>query len=247
MRNTIAFIVFHSLLIPAFLLFAEEAPQKKSPYLIGINFGVSAATPSQSVTAFPLGYSFFKYGPTHTTSYPLDFGIFIGKSLSLSDKNTLQIALDYDFISKINIRGALEQGITPPYYPFQYHYSIKSAQVLFEMKLLHQLNSLFFPYFTAGLGVGFSKAENYGTDVPPYLTLTPLYANKSTTSFRYRLGLGVDIVLLHSLTAGIGYRFSDLGSVNLGQGQLRHSIVSNSPHQKHLYLNTVLFQLTYLF
>ncbi|MCX7116938.1 MAG: outer membrane beta-barrel protein [Legionellales bacterium] len=247
MQKICIIMLFQVLHLSTFVVFAKSMDATQNRYVVGVDFGLSFSTTVGHETSFPLGYSTFHYGPSHTGTTPAEIGVFIGKMIPLSTRNLLQVALNYDDIAKIKVNGGLEQGVSPPFYPFRYDNDIKSSQLLIEGKLLHQVRDLFYPYFTAGLGAGFNQAKDYATNIPPYLTLTPNYANKSTTSFSYMLGLGLDVSLFQSLTVGFGYRFSDLGTVKLGDGQLRNVAIINPMNSTHLYLNTLLLQLIYFF
>ena len=112
---------------------------------------------------------------------------------------------------------------------------------------MHQWYDVFYPYLIGGIGGGFSRAENYATDVPDYLTVTPYYANKSTTSFSYMLGAGIDFFKFQSLSIGLGYRFSDLGRAGLGDGQIRSREIASQLTQAHLYLNTLMIEVNCFF
>ena len=218
-----------------------------SRYVIGLDVGISATTSVGNTTSFPIGYSTFNYTTNNKTDDPLRFGAFLSRNLQLSSRNALQMGVSYHYITDMGVKGVLQQGISPPFYPFTYHYSMDSSQLLAEAKLLRQWRDIFYPYLIGGVGVGFNRAKNYSTSIPDYLTVTPYFVNKLTTSFSYSVGVGIDFLLLQSLSVGVGYRFSDLGQVELGNGQIRNRQIASQLGQVHLYLNTALLELNYFF
>ncbi|MCX7115614.1 MAG: hypothetical protein NTW08_06890 [Gammaproteobacteria bacterium] len=225
-------------------LFANnDVPQ----YVLGLDLGLSETTSLGNAITFPLGYSTFIYTPYHHTDTPLRYGVSLSKNIPLTPFNTLQLGVSYHPYTSMQVNGTLQQGISQPYYEASYSYSIQGAQLLAEAKLEHLWRNRYAPYLIAGIGAGFNKAQQYATTVPNYLTLTPFYTNNTTTSFSYTAGLGVDLFIKPELSIGLGYRFSDLGSVGLGQGAIRNTPVSNVLNQSHLYLNTVLIQLNCFF
>jgi opacity protein-like surface antigen len=209
--------------------------------------GTSETNRIGKLLSVPLGYSTFVYTPENKTNHPFRFGVSMGKTIQVSSLNALQLGLSYHYITQMDANGVLAQGVTPPYPQFNYRYSINSAQLLAAAKFLHQWNELYYPYLIGGIGAGFNKASNYSTSVPSYLTLTPDYSNKSSSSFSYSVGLGIDFFKFHPVTIGLGYRFSDLGQIRLGDGRIRNREISSQLGQSHLYLNTFLIEMTCYF
>jgi opacity protein-like surface antigen len=216
-------------------------------YIIGLDIGISATTTLGNTTSFPLGYSTFNYSANNTIDDPLRFGAVLRRSFQLSPHHALQLGMSYHYTTNMDVDGSLQQGISPPFYPFTYHYSIDSSQVLAEAKLLQQWRDVFYPYLIGGIGAGFNRAKNYSTSIPDYLTFTPYYVDKSTTSFSYTVGLGIDFLKFQSLSLGLGYRFSDLGRAELGNGSIRNRQIAGQLKQSHLYLNTALLEVNYFF
>ncbi|WP_133128498.1 outer membrane protein [Legionella nagasakiensis] len=213
---------------------------KNSQYGLIFDLGWSKTRDIGEYTAFPLGYSTFIYNPLKKTNYPARYGATFSKIIKGSEKNLLQVGLSYHQIQRMNVDGKLYQGISPPYYMSSYSYRIRSAQLLAEGKWLHEFHHRYFPYLIGGAGVAFNKAQDFTTSIPDYLTVTPSYGNHSNMPFSYTIGLGLDYLLTPNISVGLGYRFSDLGTVKLGAGYIRNTKVPISPSQPHLYLNTLL-------
>jgi len=241
--NKIKLSIMSCFLLSCFSAYAKQTDQ----YVFGLDVGTSATSHLGNSASFPLGYSTFIYKSKSKTHNPVRFGVSMSKNINFSSQNAVQIGISYHDITKMGVNGSLEQGISPPFTPFNYNYSINSSQLLVEAKLLHQWNKLFYPYLTGGIGAGFNKATNYSTNVPNYLTLTPYYSDKSSTSLSYSVGLGINFLKFQPIAIGLGYRFSDLGQVKLGNGHLRNRLITSQLGQSHLYLNTFLIELNCYF
>lgn len=215
--------------------------------VLGLDLGFSVTNNPGYSASFPLGYSTFNYTNKNGNRYPLRFGVSLGRQFQLNPFNSLQLGVSYLYNTNMKGSGVLEQGITPPFYPFTYSYLLHSSQVLAEGKWLHQWREVFYPYLIGGIGVAINRAFQYKTSIPPSLTLTPNYLNKSTSAFSYMLGLGIDFFISQTLSFGGGYRFSDLGRVGLGDGIIRSSVISSQLQRDHVYLNTILVEMHWYF
>lgn len=226
---------------------AMEYNLKKARYVLGLDVGLSTTNSLNASDSFNVGYSTFSYNPNQTNINPYRFGISIKKNNNLSSNIFLQTGLSYHTLSSISVSGVLKQGISPSLYPFNYNYSVNNQTVLAEAKLIHQWHNVLYPYLTAGIGAAFNAVDNFTTNVPGYLTVTPSFFDTSNTSFSYVLGFGVDVIKYHPLSIGLGYRFSDLGLVGLGSAQIRNKYIKNPINPQHVYLNTVLLELNCFF
>jgi opacity protein-like surface antigen len=227
--------------------FAEQDILKNNRYVFGLDLGISVVSDLGNATSFPLGYSTFSYHPQSKTLDPLRYGASFSRHMRLSDRNAMEIGISYHSITQMHVNGTLEQGISPPYYSAGYQYSVKTSQLLAEAKLIREWRDVLYPYLMGGIGVGMNAAQNYSTSIPDFLTITPIYANRSNTAFSYTVGLGIDYFVAKPLSLGLGYRFSDLGSVGLGNGAVRYTAVTSPLKQSHVYLNTLLIEANYFF
>lgn len=214
-------------------------------YSVGLDLGVAKPTSVGNSTSFPLGYSTFSYSSGSNDIYTSISGISLNKLFTLAPAYTLQVGLSYHYISRMNINGNLEQGITPPYYQSSYSYRINSSQYLAEAELFRQFYDCYFPYIYLGVGVAANSAYDYSTAVPAYLTVTPDYSNRTMNSFTYSLGLGVYYFIAPKVSLGLGYRFINLGSAGLGTGIIRNTPLGVKLTQSNLYMNTLLAQINY--
>jgi len=176
------------------------------------------------------------------------FEIFLGSEWRFQPRFALQTGVDFDQVyTNYQASGSFLQGTdAQSQNQYNYSYSATCRQVLAEAKLLYQKNR-FHPYLLLGLGLSFNSAYDYNTNVPPFLTFTRQFSNQTSTAFSYAAGLGVDFDLTEAVRLGLGYRFTDLGTVSLGPANINGNTVSGTLSQNHLYANMLLAQLSFLF
>ena len=159
----------------------------------------------------------------------------------------LQGGVAYAQAGTYKINGSLIQGADAPYadqYNYQFH--AVTRQVLAQAKFMRPYHDTFYPYILVGLGASFNTASNFSTSVPPFLTFTREYQNNTSSSFAYRVGVGVDVDIAQHLRLGVAYRFADLGGIRLGSASIDNIGVSGRLSQSNLYANEGLIQLTYI-
>jgi opacity protein-like surface antigen len=78
----------------------------------------------------------------------------------------------------------------------------------------------FHPYGEVGLGAALNSMKDFNavTSETGSINVAPTYSNKTNTDFSYVLGLGIDAQVTDHVRAGLGYRYSYLGSSSLGNG-----------------------------
>ncbi len=190
---------------------------------------------------------FYNYTPSRVTKTSGLANIFVGAEWRLRQQWLMQAGFEFNQTA-LNTNGTLVQGAdVPSQDTYRYQYGILSKQFLAEAKLLYSFRDTYHPYVLAGAGVGVNRSYNFSTNVPPFLAFTRMYGGYTKTSFSYAVGLGVDTNLAPELRFGVGYRFADLGKVNLGNATIDTTSVPNSVSQTHSYTNEVLAQLTFLF
>lgn len=241
----VSYVLFFLVFAPMTTL-AENSVSllNNNPYSVGLDLGIAKPTNIGKSTTFPLGYSTFSYSSSRNDPHTIISGVSVNKTLTINSLYTLQLGISYHYLSNMDVKGNLAQGISSPYYQSSYSYSINSSQYLVEAKLRRQFYH-YFPYVYLGLGVAANSAYDYSTAIPNYLTVTPNYSNNTTNSFTYSLGIGADYFVMPTLSIGLGYRFINLGNVGLGAGVIRSMRVGAELTQSNLYLNTLLAQLNY--
>lgn len=230
-----------------FLLFICFLPTIAFSYTdsVGLDFGVAMPTNVGNSATFPLGFSTFSYSPRTHINCDYISGISFNRMFVLAPLYSAQIGASYHYLSNMDVKGDLMQGIAPPFYQANYYYRINSSQYMIDAKLRREFQSRFFPYVYLGLGLSANSAFNYTTNVPAYLTVTPDYSNKTTYAFTYSLGIGMDYLVVPKLSVGLGYRFINLGNTGLGKGMIRNTSTKAALTQSNLYVNSLLVQLNY--
>lgn len=207
--------------------------------------GPTWAKSSDNSQQFVVGASTYNYD-SKTDHSKAVWGAAIGKAFNFFAQK-IEFDLAYYHYGTYSITGQVTQGAdlaSSDVFPYQYQTSIQ--QLLAEAKVLSTLHNFIHPYAQLGLGMGFNTAKNYSVTIPDFLTFSPVYANKSQTSFAYNLGAGIDIDITSHLRAGIGYLFADSGKVSLGNGWIDDVPIAYSVKQQHFYTNTLLLQINYL-
>jgi opacity protein-like surface antigen len=218
--------------------------------VIALTGGMAINSDAGASQNFPIGYSQLDYDTHHETEIRGVFGGFLGTEFSLLPIWSLQLGVAYYQTTPFAAEGLLAQGVNPATTAkYEYNYKIISHQALVEGKLLLKRHERFHPYISAGLGAAFNQAKDFNVYFPPTLAMTPQYDDHTTTSFTYNVGLGFDVDISEHFRIGLGYRFTDLGKANLGNGeydQFDPTSISSTLEQSHLYTQEVLAQLTYI-
>lgn len=219
--------------------------------VIAVGLGTATAYDVGQDQDFPIQNpatdEFYNYDGTSTTQTSFLSDVFIGVEKSLSPKWALQLGLDYNQTSPFSAQGTLLQGVdTASADSYTYNYEILTKQLSLEGKLLYTFKTIYHPYALVGLGAAFNRAQNYSTNVSPFLAFTRTYANNTTTSFSPTIGVGFDADVTSTIRAGIGYRFTDLGKVSLGDSTIDGTPASGTLSQSHLYSSEVLAQITWM-
>jgi opacity protein-like surface antigen len=201
---------------------------------------------SQTLYAFGTTYA---YQANHNSQSRALLGAFIGQEYQPLSRFAVQFGLAYyQPSSAYSVKGLLTQGpavLTAT--QLNYGYNVITRQVLLEGKLLTNWRQRYYPYVSLGLGEAFNNASGYQISTPSLLTKTPLYAAARNHSFAYRLGIGMDVELVPHVRMGLGYRFSDLGKINLGTALINSIPINGILKQTHLYTNELLGQMSYIF
>lgn len=198
---------------------------------------------------FTYGFSQYQYDADSQTQVRGIFGVLLGLEWAFHERYALQSALAYYHIAPFSAEGKLTQGVSlQGSTPFDYHYQISSQQLMIENKLLFNIHHQYYPYFLIGLGAAFNNQEDYDIAYPANLIFTPFYDDNQNTNFTYSAGFGLDYRIDEQIRLGISYRFSDLGKAALGQKSIdpiNPVPLSGTLEQSHLYIQQVLFQLTF--
>lgn len=219
--------------------------------IVSLGGGMGISNHNGSSQTFPSinpdSDEFYTYSANHSTHTMGIVDGFIGREWQCNPCWALQIGLDYNQLSQFHAKGSFLQGVdNQSADQYTYQYSIFTQQLLAMSKLFYCFRGAIHPYLLLGLGVAFNDAFDYSTNVPPFLTFTRQYQNKSQSVFSYAVGLGVDVEIMKQVRLGAGYRFADLGKVELGSAMIDMTSVSGTLSQTHLYTNELIAQITWV-
>lgn len=201
---------------------------------------------SQSFTIKnPNSEEFYQYSPSHETQTEWMGSLLFGGELVVNASWLVQPGVEFYQTGKFPVMGTFLQGSSVQSQDqFTYKYDIQASQVMADAKLLYRPYWIH-PYIQGGIGASFNQATNYSTNVPPFLTFTRKYENTSTWSFAYVVGAGFDADLTESIRLGLGYRFTNAGTVKL-EDEIDTTEVSGTLKQSHFNINELMLQLTFL-
>lgn len=254
MKNKIhPFLIFLTLL-PNALVYAKSILLADTPSwrrVIGVGGGVAITTNLGQSQTFPIlnptTDEYFTYLPSNQSQTAGLFEVFLGAERRVFSNWLFQAGLAYNQSGTYKTQGNFTQGADAgSANQYTYQYKVTARELLAQGKLMHPYHDKFYPYVLVGIGGSFNRASNYATNVPPFLTFTRDYANNTSSSFAYKVGLGSDLDITQHTRLGLAYRFSDLGNANLGMATIDGSGVPGALSQSNLYANELLLQLTYI-
>jgi opacity protein-like surface antigen len=241
--------------LPTYNLLGISVPYPRSlpDFLPVISVGLGAAfsTHTNRSQSYPIINTntdlFYNYNASETWKTAEMFEGFIGLETPASFHQHWQLGLGINQEGNFHPKGILTQGANVgPQNMYNYTYNIVSRQVLLEGKLFLAERKMLHPYVLLGMGGAFNTASDFQTSVPDYLAFTREYDDKTTSNFSYQVGLGIDVEVIPNLRLGLGYRFADMGIVQLGQARINGNNTQGRLSSRHLYLNKVLGEITWV-
>lgn len=219
--------------------------------IIGISGGVLSTSNMGKYQIFPIQNpdtdELYIYSPNHQKQTHGLFELFVGVERPAFSNWLLQFGLAYSQASSYRSHGIFSQGADiDSSDQYTYNYFLGEKELLGQTKFMYSYLKKFYPYFLVGLGISSNKASDFSTNVPPFLTFTRNYQDNNNHSFAYKAGVGIDMNVYQHVRIGLGYRFSNLGHVSLGTGNIDGTLMNGTLAQTHLYANELLFQLTYI-
>ena len=219
--------------------------------VVGLGGGIAITTNLGQAQTFPIlnpiTDEFYTYSPTARSQIGGLIEVFLGTEHRVLSNWIVQGGLAYSQSGSYQAEGNFVQGAdVGSANQYTYQYKVTARELLAQAKLMHPYHDKFYPYVLAGIGGSFNHASSYTTSVPSFLTFTREYANNTSGSFAYKVGLGMDMDVTQHTRLGLAYRFSGLGQANLGAASIDNTRVSGHLSQSNLYANEVLIQLTYI-
>lgn len=217
----------------------------------GVDGGIAVVTNAGSSQTFDIdaiSEQFYIYTNNDHIKVPALYGGFVGIEWQGDSNWMFDLLIDYNQSSLFSVDGSLTQGIdTSSENTYDYSYSMRFRQLLGQVKVGYVGWQQISPYLLFGLGAGFNSAQDFSTTAPATLVATRAYADNLTISPACMLGFGFDIPIVDFVRLGVGYRFTDLGKMSLGQATVNDVVVSGTLKQSALFANEFVVQLTFVF
>jgi opacity protein-like surface antigen len=225
------------------VLFANTAPHLLGALTIGPD--VVQKGQAQTLSLLP---PFENYYTNQNASQTVaDGGLFIGVEYRPYDLFWAQFGIAGYVDAQISPEGTIWVTGAEEFETLAYSYDVHSTRLMIEGKLLSALgeHQAINPYVSWGLGVGFNRAANYQEQpLIPGAVPTAAFDDYTQTTLAWSLGLGLDYSVTQHIRLGVGYQFSDLGSVSLGASPATVTLETLS--FPNLYANQFRIQFSYL-
>lgn len=198
-------------------------------------------SPSKTLYTNPEPIFPVTFNPTNTRMNAGLFDIFLGAERSLGNQFIWQTGLDFNYNSETEKGKVVALLDNDPF-----SYSISNQQLFFENKVYYVTDARLLPYVLAGIGVSLNKAYGFKQSLGNDLS----FANKTKTAFAYKIGTGLDFQVVKNLRLGVGYRFANLGSSELGKNQFAEGtgkLTGGTLGVKTISVQEVLGQISYIF
>ena len=154
MFSFVRYILFFLAFVPTTVLAKNSfLLLNNNSYSVGLDLGVAKPTNIGKSTTFPLGYSTFSYSSSSNDAYALISGVSVNKTLTINSLYTLQVGISYHYISSMDVKGNLAQGVSSPYYQSTYSYSVNSSQYLVESKNSVNFTITYLMFFRPWCGI----------------------------------------------------------------------------------------------
>jgi opacity protein-like surface antigen len=228
--------------------FSEYVPPYEK-FVTRLSTGIALSNDLGTNQIFPIldpdTEQFYAYMPDKTTKFRPFVDAFFGFEFAplALDKFEWQSGFNFHQTSPFLTKGIFIQGADDgSLNTFRYNYKILTRQFLFENKMLYTLQSIYHPYISTGLGLGLNNASGFSTDNNPILTR--LYQNRTSHSFSYQIGFGIENDVSNTCRVGIGYRYADMGNASLGQAIIDRTEVIGTLSQPHLHVSEVMLSIS---
>ena len=173
-------------------------------------------------------------------------GLFIGVENPIYGNVLGQIGVSYYQNNGYEAQGLVYQFADPSMGNLYYQYNITSQRILAESKVLLSYQEKYHPFINLGVGEAINTASQY-REVPVTSASVPMFPgfnDRTTHSFAYLIGIGVDMDVSANMRLGAMYRYVNLGQAQLSTTSIQESndTLKNNP----FYASEILLQLSYL-
>ncbi len=176
-----------------------------------------------------------------------EVGLNLGVERTLADYGKLRLGIDFYANNNISPEGEVWLFNLPAFNNLTYSYDIhhKSFMLSGQLFFVSLFKSKLIPYVTTSLGLAKNNSNNYN-EIATVTGAVPMlpFANRSLTSFSWRLGIGIEKQLFSHAYCNVSYVYADLGKAALGSTLA--ATTNESLNIPHLYTHQLRLQLVYL-
>lgn len=171
--------------------------------------------------------------------------LFFGGARQLTSHIWGQLGIAGALSSPARLSGVIWETGDPTLNNFTYAYQVNHTQLSLKGKLLTLVGDRWYPYVSASVGAGFNSSMDYTSSPLIFQSIpTAPFTEGCITSVAYTVGAGIEKAVSAHWHLGVGYEFSDWGKSQLGS--IDGLSTSNAPGLSHLYVNQLMFTITYL-
>jgi opacity protein-like surface antigen len=172
--------------------------------------------------------------------------LFIGAQTPRIQHFSFNAGIALGMSSNQGFNGEIWEDANPAFKNFNYDYLLTHSYVAFSGKVFADGFDLsVVPYIHASMGVAFNQLHHFG--IAPLIDEeipAPVFQPNTTTTFTYILGVGMQRALNKDWIAGVEYTFSDWGKGQFSKAQ--GQTFDNTPGFSNFYVNSVMFNISYL-
>lgn len=211
-------------------------------YDVGLGGGIADMGNVQTLTLLPPFQNAYHPSSSHEGLFLGE--LFIGIQQPYHYDTTLLMGLSLAMTNNFETQGIVDQSLVAGFDNLDYSFKVNHAQIAFQSRILTTLRHNIQPYFIWSVGAARNKATDYH-ETPrlfPAVASTP-FTDKTVSSFTYRVGIGFQLPVYHSILSSIAYTFSDLGQVELGVSPAQAT--QETLHFPHLYAQLFTLHISY--
>ena len=212
--------------------------------IITVSGGPSWSAPGKDQYLHPFPPPMNEHFIADTSTVILGTGeIYFGLQRLVSPTVIGQFGINVAGASDVDLSGVIDVNGVPAVNA--YTYKVSHARVELKGKLIAAACRYVQPYLSGSAGVGFNHSHDYiPTTINAVLYPPSWFDTNSNVSFTYTLGAGAQKMITRNWQVGVGYEFADWGKNFLGGDD---NLLNTGPGSPHLYTQTLLFSVGYLF
>lgn len=174
-------------------------------------------------------------------------GLFAGLETPLINNFLAQFGVSILRSNFFEADGTILQFGNPAFENLGYIQNIRNTTLMAEMRLLYTIHASqnIYPFFIFAAGEGKNETSGYSeSPLAGFAVTHPVsFADATTHSFTYAIGIGAEIAATEHVRAGLSYRYANLG--NARSGAMPTAASTAVLHYKNIITNEVLASITY--